>query len=237
MVGGVVSGVDLLILAAHPIELAGLSAALGDRLRGHVQDVSVAATDVGVGLTLAGAGAMRRLLEERPRQVIIVGSFGRYPDGCALAPGQLLIPSTFRLIDAAVLAGHAAFPAPMPVTAQPDSALSDALADSADNNVLRGAVATTLAITGDDALAQQLGARSDCIAENLEAMAIGLACSAVGVPWTAVLGCTNTVGAQGRAQWAANHELAASSTSAHLLAWLSAGAPGLQPSAPKGAAR
>ena len=229
------SGVDLLILAAHPIELAGLRAALGSRLRGHVQDLSVAATDVGVGLTVAGAGAMRRLLEDQPRHAIILGSFGRYPDGDALIPGQLLIPTTFRLIDTAVLEGHAAFPAPMPVTALPDGAFSDALVHGSDD-LLRGAVATTLAITQDDALAHKLGARSNCIAENLEAMAIGVACSAVGVTWTALLGCTNTVGAHGRAQWAANHPLAAGTTSAHLLAWLAAGAPGLPPSAPKGAA-
>ena len=232
----VVSHPDLLILAAHPIELAGLRSALGDRLRGSIKNLSVAATDVGVGLTLAGAGAMRRLLDEQPRHVVILGSFGLYPGGDAFVPGQLLIPSGFRLIDTTVLAGHAAFPAPMPVTAQPDLALSDALVNGADN-VLRAEVATTLAITQDDALAQLLGARSDCIAENLEAMAIGLACSAVGVTWTALLGCTNAVGAQGRAQWASNHAIAAATSSAHLLAWLAAGAPGLVASTPTDAAR
>jgi nucleoside phosphorylase len=178
---------------------------------------------------------MQCLLDVQPRHAIILGSFGLYPGGDAFEPGQLLIPNMFRLIDAAVLAGHAAFPAPMPVTAQPDRAFGDTLVHGADN-VLRGAVATTLAITQDDALAQRLGASSDCIAENLEAMAIGLACSAVGVTWTALLGCTNTVGARGRAQWAANHAVAADTTSAHLLAWLAAGAAGLPPSAPLGAA-
>lgn len=225
MVGGFVNRVDLLILAAHPVELVGLRGVLGDALRGRVRDISVAATDVGVGLTVAGAGAMRRLLEERPQHVIIVGSYGRYPDGSAFVPGQLLVPTAFHLVDSAVLAGHAAFPAPMPIIAEPDSALGASLASGSDGT-LRGAVATTLAITQDDDLAQRLCARSGCIAENLEAMAIGLACSAVGVAWSALLGCTNVVGPHGRAQWAANHASAARTTSAHLHAWLHACPPG-----------
>jgi nucleoside phosphorylase len=221
-------GTDLLILAAHPVELLGLRAALGDSLRARMHGVAVAAADVGVGLTVAGACAMRHLLQEQPRCAIVVGSYGRYPSAGAGAyvPGQLLVPTRLQLVDSAVLTGQAAFPTPMQIAVEPEFALSEALA-KATPGVLRDTVATALGITQDDALARLLENGTGCLAENLEALAIGLACAQAGVVWSALLACSNEVGAHGRSQWAANHSLAATAAATHVLAWLAQGAPGL----------
>lgn len=213
----------LLILAAHELELQPLRGAL-DAARQRSPKLAMA--EVGVGLTLAGAGAMRCLLQQTPRAVLVLGSYGRYPDETTLTPGRLLIPTRLLAVDAGVLAGRAAYPAPMAVSAEPDAALSHALALSGPD-MERGTIAATLAITEDDALARELRARSGCVGENLEALAIGLACQTLGIAWSALLGCTNQVGAQGRAQWRAHHALAAATTADHVRAWLDTGAPGL----------
>ena len=54
-------------------------------------------------------------------------------------------------------------------------------------------------------------------------------CAAHAVPFAALLVSTNEVGAQGRAQWLANHQAAAARGAEVLLGWLSRGAPGLPP--------
>jgi nucleoside phosphorylase len=114
----------------------------------------------------------------------------------------------------------------MPHVAVCDRGLAAGLAQSAPN-AARGALATTLAVTTDDALARELGERSGCCGENLEGVAVALACAAAAVPFAALLACTNEVGARGRAQWAAGHRAAAHDTAAALITWLAAGAPGL----------
>jgi nucleoside phosphorylase len=217
---------DLVIAVAHPLELAGFGAVLGADLRGVLHGVRVAAAAVGVGMAAAGAGTLQALLVERPRALILAGSCGVYPRGEALTPDRLFVPTAVMCVDSAVLQHKAAFPAPMPTALEPDGALGDALT-RAGEQVMRGALATTLSITTDDALARELAQASGCIAENLEALAVGLACQMLGVTFGAVLGCTNEVGAQGRAQWAAHHALAARTTAALILDWLAAGAKGL----------
>jgi hypothetical protein len=46
---------DVLVVAAHPPELAGLKAILGDALRGQVNGIRIAADAVGIGLAAAAA--------------------------------------------------------------------------------------------------------------------------------------------------------------------------------------
>jgi nucleoside phosphorylase len=218
-------GIDVWIAAAHPLELETLRARFAGAERTSVGERTIAASHVGVGLALAAAGAMHGLLELRPRAVVLVGSCGVYGESAAFRPGQVMIPAHVRLLDAAELAGDAAFPQPMPRALDTARELSEALAAGA-HDVLRGTLATTLGITTSDALAARLS-ESGCAAENLEAIGVALACRERGVPFAAVLGVTNRVGAEGRAQWLQHRALAASTTAELVLGWLRAGAPGV----------
>ncbi|MGZ5968256.1 MAG: phosphorylase family protein, partial [Polyangiales bacterium] len=71
--------VDLLVLAAYAPELAGMRKNLGDQLYGNVSGVVVSCKAVGVGIPNATAGTTQRLLQLRPRAVVLVGTAGAYP--------------------------------------------------------------------------------------------------------------------------------------------------------------
>ena len=218
---------DVLIVAAHPVELGPLRAALGGETaaRGALRVTTQA---VGVGLATAGSGTARALAASEARGVVLLGSFGAYPGGGAQL-ASLLAPTDTTLVDEALLAKRAAAPSAMAVRSRADEALQAGLlrvAAGISGGVLTGTLATTAFITTDDALAASL-ARSGCVGENLECVAVGLACEAERMPWAALLACTNDVGARGRAQWLAEHAHAAEQTCGGLLAWLDQGAPGL----------
>ncbi len=219
---------DVLLLAAHPLELEPLASTFGAHRRARLHDLDVAVAAVGVGLHAAGAGAARAAIEHAPRAAVLIGSYGLYPGHGDLHATRLLVPARVCAVDAAERTGKAAFPSAMTVEVTADAALSEGLVASAEATE-RGALATTLAITTDDALAEELAARSGCRGENLEALAVALACDAAGVPFAAVLACTNQVGARGRAQWVTNRSAAAAATVQLVLAWLARGAPGLPP--------
>lgn len=217
---------DLLILAAHAPELAGLRDALGAGLRGAIAGLNVECATVGVGMPASAAGTTRNLTELAPRAVVLIGSCGLYPRRIEFRPLIPVIPTGARLLEPSVLQDQAAFPAPMQLLTLFDRALSDGLSQS-DPGSLRGEVATTLAITTDDALAQTLGGKSGCSAENLEAYSVALACAAHDVPLGAVLVATNAVGSRGRAQWSTHQRAAADKGAQLLLGWLTRGAKGL----------
>lgn len=217
---------DVLVLAAHAPELVGLRTALGEGLCGTVASLQVACATVGVGMPASASGTTRALAEHDPRAVVLLGSCGLYPRRIEFRALTPVVASGVRLVDASVLAEHAAFPAPMQLLCSPDSALSDGLA-GLDPGCLRGEIATTLAITTDDALAQALGSKSGCAAENLEAYAVALACAAHDLPFACLLVATNAVGSQGRAQWQSYQRSAAERSAELLLQWLAQGARGL----------
>lgn len=219
--------VDVLIMAAHPLELEPLAGTLGARWHARLHDLDVAAAAIGVGLAAAGGGAARALIEHAPRAAVLIGSYGVYPAHGELVAARLLVPGRLQALDAAERAGKAAFPAAMSAELAADAALSEALAACGDA-VERGALATTLGITTDDALARELGARSGCRGENLEALAVALACEAAGVPFAAALACTNEVGARGRAQWLQHRAVAADAAAGLVLRWLARGAHGVR---------
>ena len=218
---------DLLVLAAHAVELEGLAPLLREnvppRRASAVQlgERRVACAAIGVGLTAAGAGAARALIKHTPRAVVLLGSFGRYPhSGASGSPEHAYAVERVRAVDAAVALGKAALPAPMPAELALDGALTAALER---HGALRLAVlATTLSITTDDELARTLGERSGCDGENLEALAVAQACAAERVPCAVLVACTNEVGSRGRAGWLANHAEAARSTARVLEAFLNA---------------
>jgi nucleoside phosphorylase len=218
-------GADVLVLAAHAPELVGLRATLGLGLSGAVRGVRVVCATIGVGLPAAGSGAMRHLRDTKPRSMVLLGSCGMYPH-VGHAPLDLLVPRSVQLIDPSVVAGKAAFPEPMQTTLEADEALSHGLA-TCTPDAKRGALATTMSITTDDVLAARLGKKTGTVAENLEAFSVVLACAAAGVPFASVLAVTNTVGSQGRKQWAKYRRKAADHSARLLLDWLHRGARGL----------
>ena len=198
-------GCDILLLAAFHPELAPLRDALGDGMRARLGGRDVAARVVGIGLPMAAAGAAMQLVEMQPSAVVLLGTCGTYV-GSGVAVGEVIAARRVRLADHAVAAGIAQFPDPMsvmtevyPVTLQ---ALLHAGARAAD-------VATTLAVTVDDAAAAVIARATASQVEHLEAYGVAAACAARGVPFGAALGVANTVGARARDEWRAHHRTAA----------------------------
>src|SRR5258708_194041 len=175
---------DLLVLAAFEPELSGVS--------------TRARAAVGVGLSAAGGGTARALLEHRPKRALLVGTCGAYP-GAGLALLDVVVAQRVHLVEPAVVEGRAAF--------APSSALAIEVA-SLDVGARRVDVATTLAVTTDDALARALRDASGCDVEHLEAHAVAVACAAAGVELAIVLGVANIVGAGARDEWRAHHAAA-----------------------------
>jgi nucleoside phosphorylase len=100
-------------------------------------------------------------------------------------------------------------------------------------SLLRGAlhevaVATTLAITIDDAVAETLSQSVDADVEHLEAFGVAAACARRGVAFGAVLGVSNIVGSTARAEWRAHHESAGHGAAAVVAKWIASGALGLK---------
>jgi futalosine hydrolase len=169
-----------LIVAAHSSELTGISGEI-----------------VGVGLVEAALGAAHVLgtlcRPSCPPCVLLLGSCGAYP-GSGLAIGDIVSARACVLACAATAEGRAGLPEPIPrrveVLGLPDHRTA--------------VVATTVGITTDDALAAALAREAGADVENLEAFSVARACARASVPFAALLGVTNLVGAGGREQWRAN---------------------------------
>lgn len=224
MVGWMSESLDVLIVVAHPMELAGLGQGFGTT---PVRGLHVATCGVGVGLPAASVGTARSVRDMRPRAVILLGSCGIFPDASGSAALlQPVVPDDIQLVELAVATKQAAFPDPMPRSAAVDRALAEGLARFAPD-VRRGSLATTLGITTSDDVARTLERASGCSTENLEALGVALACEAERVPFAALLVITNVVGSSGRTDWLRNHEPAAVRGGRVVIDWLEAGAPGL----------
>ncbi len=200
-------GCDLLILAAFHPELAPLRAALGDGMRARLGGRDVAARVVGIGLPMAAAGAAMQLTEMQPRSVVLLGTCGAYA-ASGVALGEVIAARRVRLVDYAVVQGVAQFPDPMSVVTDTHPAALQALAGA---GARPADVATTLAVTVDDAAAARIAQASAAHVEHLEAYAVAAACAARGIPFGAALGVANQVGASGREQWRAHHRAASAS--------------------------
>jgi futalosine hydrolase len=213
---------DVALFGAFLPEIEPLRAALGDALSGRIGGAYVVARAVGIGLPLASAGTALQVAELRPRAVVAVGTCGVYPNASSPALYRIedvVTARRVRLASPCVAAGSAQLPAPMTVVAEAHPLLREGLeragARPAD-------VATTLAITVDDAAAAQTAAASAADVEHLEAFGVAAACAAQGVPFAAALGIANSVGAGARAEWRAHHEAAAAAAIAIVLRWLGA---------------
>jgi len=217
--------VDLLVLAAYAPELVGMRRLLGDRLYGNVSGVVVACKAVGVGLPNASAGTTTRLMQLRPRAVVLVGTCGVYPSAAHMIG-----------VDDAVIARRVHLVAPIEVEQR--GAMPDPMSRSIDCNPMLALglgqgrppvhdVANTLVLTIDDALANAVGLGTGCGVENLEAFGIANACALQNVPFSCVLGVANRVGSTGRDEWRAHHKPAAQAACEIVNRWLTAGAMGL----------
>src|SRR6185503_14101724 len=120
---------DVLVVAAHWPELAGLKALLGEDLRGRVGDLQVVAEAVGIGLAAAAAGTATAVETHPPRCVVLVGTCGVYERrGGDLGIAAVVTANAIRLASTATVEGRGAFPGPMLVAIDADVALSQALA-------------------------------------------------------------------------------------------------------------
>ena len=224
-----------MVAAFHP-ELAFLQGTLADASRQTSQTSQtspapsgpfhVVAKAVGIGMPNAAVGTASRLAVLRPRAIVLIGTCGAYA-GAGFAIGDVAIATKVKLVDPAACEGRAAIPAPMPVSLDGDATLAAALASTSGGRARAATVATTLAVTTDDALAARLARDSASHVEHLEAFAVATACSAFGVPFIAALGVANVVGTSAREQWRANHRATAEAAARVVLAWLESGAPGL----------
>jgi nucleoside phosphorylase len=176
----------VIVLAAFAPELQRFRA-----LRPDVRTV-----EVGIGVAAAAAGTTRALLEgPRPSRVVLLGTCGAYP-GSELAIGDVVLVARSRALDGAVVRGEAAALGDRELTLAPSEHLVD---------LGRGVTcATTPALTTSDDLARAMAATGAEV-EHLETHGVALACAALGVRLTVVLGVANAVGSRGRAEWGSHH--------------------------------
>jgi nucleoside phosphorylase len=212
---------DLLILGAFHPELAPLRPTLGDAMRARLDGRDVAARVVGIGLPMAAVGAAMQLAELAPRAVVLVGTCGAYA-GLGLSIGDVVAARRVRLVDAAVAEGRAQFPEPMSVTGDAAGATVEALVTA---GARAADVATTLAITVEDATADRIARSTGTQAEHLEAYGVLAACAARGIPFAAALGVANIVGSRARDEWRAHHKQAAAAAVGVVLRMLGAVVP------------
>jgi nucleoside phosphorylase len=217
---------DLLIVAAHAPEMAGLRPWLSDSLIGQIRGLAVRGKAVGIGMAVAGPATARGILATQPRAVLLVGSCGVYPNLSQYRPHDVIVSSRISLVDHAVNAGRSVFPGPMQTTIDCNSLLAAGLA-AAGGRVSTAPIACTVAQTVDDTVAASVHPTTGCDAENLEAFAVGMACRASDLPFTAVLGVSNIVGSTGQHDWKQFQRAAVNAAAEVIVTWVQRGAQGL----------
>lgn len=175
------------IVAAHSLELPGLSPG-----RAH-------GIPIGIGLVEAALG-IAAVLEKKPSAIVLVGSCGAYP-GSGIDIGTIVVARE------AVLVPEGELPKVVPVHSRPPAFAMEGR---------RAIVASTLGITTDDARAKAIADDTGAHVENLEAFAVARACERANVPVAIVLGVTNIVGKNGRAEWRANAQAIAKRVIEHV---------------------
>lgn len=217
---------DLLIVAAHAPEMAGLRPYLSDRLIGTVRGLRVRGKAVGMGVGASGPATARGILAVYPRAVILIGSCGVYPNLPQYRPHDVLVSSRVQLVSHAVNAGRSEFPGPMQTSQECDPLLGAGLA-AGGGRVFMAQVACTLARTTDDTIAASLHPATGCEAENLEAFSVAEACKSAKIPFAAVLGVSNIVGSTGTRDWTQFQRAAVNAAAETIVTWIQRGAQGL----------
>jgi len=196
----------LLVVAAWEPELSRFRERLSELPPG----IELVLETLGVGLVEASIAMTRCVVREEPSAALLLGTCGAF--GTELGVGTVVSGARVQIVDASVVDGAAALPAPMPTEATFDRGLHDALVGAGAKSVQ---IANTVGITTDDALAERLARAADV--EHLEAFAFARACAAARIPCAAALGVANVVGSKGRAEWLAGH--ARASQEAADVAW------------------
>ncbi len=222
--------VHVLVLAAFYPELAPFREELGDTLTGVCSGRTVAARVAGIGLPAAAAGAATHIAELEPAGVVLVGTCGAYVTA-GLALGDVVVARRLHLVDRGSLIAQAEFPEPISVIVDANGPMTDALSARSKRTY---ALATTLAITVDDSAALRIAEGLGAHVEHLEAHGVAVACAARGIPFAAVLGVANFVGARGREEWRRHRVVAEAAAVRHVLRWLELGAQGVTPRAGTG---
>lgn len=217
---------DVLLVAAHAPELAGMRAHLSDRLIGDIRGLHVRAKIVGIGLAAAGPATARGILAVRPRAVIQLGSCGVYPNQSQYQPHDVLVSSGAKLASHEALQGQSRFPAPMVNQLECDPVLIAGLTSAADRT-FAAPIASPLAQTVDDTVAAAMHPGTGCHGESLETFAIGMACRASEVRFCAVLGVSHMVGSTGATDWAQFQRAAVTRAAEVVVTWIQRGAQGL----------
>jgi nucleoside phosphorylase len=220
------SRTDLLIVAAHAPEMAGLRPWLSDKLIGQIRGLSVRGKAVGIGMAAAGPATARGILAVSPRAVLLVGSCGVYPNLPQYRPHDVVVARRVQLVSHAVNAGKSEFPGPMQTMVEGSPLLAAGLAASGAR-VFPASIACTMAQTVDDAIAASVHPATGCEAENLEAFAVAQACKASEIPFTAVLGVSNIVGSTGLHDWRQFQRAAVNAAAEVIVTWIQRGAQGL----------
>jgi futalosine hydrolase len=214
---------DVLFVAAFAPELAALEPVLGKAMEGSVAGVRIVACEIGVGLAAAAVGAARSIDRTRPRAVILLGTCGAYA-GSNLGVDDVVVSRSVKLADSAAFARTTEFPGPMRIQLDSSPSLRVPL-DRGGAKIVD--VATTLAITVDDALADLIGRSSAAHVEHLEAFGVATAAASAAVSFVALLGIANRVGERGREQWREGHRRASARAVEHAVRWIHEGAHGL----------
>ncbi|HKQ69116.1 MAG TPA: hypothetical protein VJT73_07245 [Polyangiaceae bacterium] len=219
------SASDILIVAAHQPELFGFQDLLGPALSATLSGLRVMARPVGIGMPAAAVGVSAAIVEHRPRLVVAVGTCGSY-EGRGPAIGRVVVAAGVHLASIAAIEGRGGLPNVMQAALVADPAVASALV--AVEGVVMADVATTLAITTDDALADAIATSHGCQVEHLEAYSMALACRAQRIPFACVLGVANRVGRRGREQWIEHHLAAGEAAVAVVARWLQASEPAVK---------
>jgi nucleoside phosphorylase len=217
---------DVLLVAAHAPDLAGMRSFLGDKLDGQMRGLTIKTKVLGFGAAVAAASCARGILALAPRGVVLIGTCAVFPGLPQYRPYDVILPAKAQLLDANVLARRAAFPDPMQTSAETHGLLRAALGACAPR-AAQAVVGTMTAPLTDDALAAAIHPASGCEADNGELFGVAVACQASNVPFAAVLGVTNIVGSTGRHDWAQFHREAVTQAGQVIGTWLHNGAQGL----------
>jgi nucleoside phosphorylase len=198
----------LLVVAAWEPELSRFRERLAETPPG----VELVLATLGVGLVEAAIAMTQCVAREVPAVALLVGTCGAF--GPAPRAGSVVAGSRVTLVDASIVDGTSALPAPMPAECTFDRGMHDALVAAGAKSVQ---IANTVGITTDDQVAARLAVGSGADVEHLEAFAFARACAAARVPCATALGVANAVGSNGRDEWLAGHVRA--SQEAADLAW------------------
>ncbi len=221
--GGSGVDVDLLVIGATELELAGVVATLegprpapsawGSATVGGMDGSPVAIQALGLGKANTAAGLAVAILAYRPLAVLQVGVGGAYV-GSFLSVGMAMLADEDRHLDLGLrqpegwadleAIGFALAPArgeraALGAAVPTDAALTAAVADA--TGLPRGRFATLDAVTHDVHFGAAVQARFDVSVESMEGAAAAQTAHRLGVPFAELRAISNVVGERDRAHW------------------------------------